>query len=155
VASFDPISSGKAKAILDTPTEFSSDAKVIRYTKPAMQRPKHIVLLCRTSSMFSTVQVISPGGGENKLHSHSNLDGFWFVLRGRVRFYTTDDEVIAELGPEEAVSIPHNYPYWFENIGETDVELLQVESLLNAGETVQRTLHAGEEVEENFDVSEV
>jgi mannose-6-phosphate isomerase-like protein (cupin superfamily) len=29
------------------------------------------------------------------LHSHENLDGFWFVLSGRARFYTTGDKALA------------------------------------------------------------
>jgi mannose-6-phosphate isomerase-like protein (cupin superfamily) len=66
-------------------------------------------------------------GGENELHMHPNADGFWTVLAGRVRFYTTDDELIADLGPMEGVVIPRTFPYWFESADPAqDLEILQV-----------------------------
>jgi mannose-6-phosphate isomerase-like protein (cupin superfamily) len=67
-------------------------------------------------------------GGENTLHMHPNADGFWTVLSGRVRFYTTGDELVADLGPMEGIVIPRTFPYWFESASEdgTDLEILQV-----------------------------
>ena len=58
------------------------------------------------------------------------MDGLWFVLSGRARFYgTKEDLVIAELGPHQGIFIPRDFPYWFENIGEERLELLQVEAI--------------------------
>ena len=37
-------------------------------------------------------------GGENKLHSHPNLDGLWFVLKGKARFYKGHDELLVADG---------------------------------------------------------
>jgi mannose-6-phosphate isomerase-like protein (cupin superfamily) len=150
---FDALTNGQAKGAMEAPAREPTEAKVIRYVKPSLEKPKHVVMFCRTSSMFTAVQVLAPGGGENKLHSHANMDGFWFVLRGRVRFYTTDDEVVGDLGPEEGILLPHGYPYWFENVGDGELELLQFESMLKAGERMQRTLHAAEELEVNFDIT--
>jgi mannose-6-phosphate isomerase-like protein (cupin superfamily) len=56
------------------------------------------------------------------------MDGFWFVLRGAARFYTSNDDVLAELGPDEGILIPRDFPYWFESVGDAQLELLQVEA---------------------------
>ena len=37
--------------------------------------------------------------------------------------------MIAELGTHEGVFIPRNFAYWFEKVGEEDLEILQVEAL--------------------------
>ena len=104
-------------------------AQVFRYEKPDIPdgRGKVGVLLGRTDIAFACVQHLRPTGGERTLHSHARTDGYWMVLSGRVRFYTTDDELIADLGPLEGVVVPRNYPYWFEAAG-VESELLQFEA---------------------------
>jgi mannose-6-phosphate isomerase-like protein (cupin superfamily) len=102
-------------------------ATVFRYERPVLTRPKAVEVLCRSDLLVGIVQVLQRGG-ENNLHAHTNLDGFWFVLSGRVRFYTTDDHVIAELGPQEGILIPRHFPYWFESVGDEQAEILQVEA---------------------------
>lgn len=101
---------------------------VYSYSKPELgERKKRVNILARTDIAVCGVQVVREGG-ENNLHSHTNLDGFWTVLAGRARFYTTDDVLIADLGPMEGVLIPRGYPYWFESSGENDLEIFQVEA---------------------------
>ena len=78
------------------------------------------------------------------MHSHPNMDGLWFVLSGRAKFYTTGDELIAELGSLESVLIPRDYPYWFESDGDEILEILQVEAFTTPGEDIQYTDHAPE-----------
>lgn len=104
-------------------------AQVFRYEKPEIPegRGKTGVLLGRTDIAYLVVQHLRPDGGEKTLHSHAHTDGYWTVLSGRVRFYTTGDELIADLGPMEGVVIPRNYPYWFEAAG-VESELLQFEA---------------------------
>ncbi len=34
-------------------------------------------------------------GGETNMHSHTHLDGFWFVRRGKARFYTGGSDTSA------------------------------------------------------------
>ena len=102
------------------------EAKMFRYEPIKSERPKKIVRLCRTDRLIAQVQILT-SGGENNLHSHTSLDGFWMVLKGRVRFYTTDDAVLGEFGPMEGVLVPRGYPYWFESAGEETLELLQIE----------------------------
>lgn len=84
-------------------------------------------MLGRTELAFLAVQIVHQGG-ETNLHSHSNVDGFWTVLSGRARFYTSGDEIVAELGANEGVVIPRNFPYWFESVGTEDLEILQFEA---------------------------
>ena len=62
------------------------------------------------------------------MQTHKHLDGFWMVLKGRARFNTEGDVVIAETGPLEGVLLPRGYKYWLEKVGEEDLEMLQVES---------------------------
>ena len=106
-------------------------ARVLKYTAPdaAAIRGKALVRLAQSPVMFSAIQIIEDGG-DNNLHSHAAMDGLWFVLSGRARFYgTKEDVVIAELGPHEAIFIPRDFPYWFEKIGDERLELLQVEAI--------------------------
>lgn len=121
------------------------DAVVFRYRPPAELKTKRgIAPLIRSDILFSAVQVIRQGG-ENSLHSHSAMDGFWFVLRGRARFYGAGDKLIAEIGQHEGVFVPRNVPYWFESVGDELLELLQVEAI---DKTVKNTLtrHAAKKV---------
>jgi mannose-6-phosphate isomerase-like protein (cupin superfamily) len=106
-------------------------AQVFRFVPPVLPdgpfEGKVITRLARTDRMLANVQVLK-SGGENNLHSHKHLDGFWMVLAGRVRFYGEADEVVAELGPREGILVPRGFKYWFEAVGEETLELLQVES---------------------------
>jgi mannose-6-phosphate isomerase-like protein (cupin superfamily) len=63
----------------------------------------------------------------------------WYVLSGRVRFRTTDEKILAELGPNETILIPRTFPYSFECAGSEELVLLQVEAFSGAGEPVQAT----------------
>jgi mannose-6-phosphate isomerase-like protein (cupin superfamily) len=105
------------------------DAKLISYVRPVLKdsQPKAVKLLARSDRAFLAVQVVREGG-ENNLHSHAHVDGFWFVLSGRARFYTTDDELLGEFGPLEGVLVPRGFPYWFESCGEDELEILQFEA---------------------------
>lgn len=105
------------------------NAQLINYTRPVLAagQPKAVKLLARSDRAFFAVQVVSEGG-ENNLHSHEHVDGFWFVLSGRARFYTTGDELLGEFGPLEGVLVPRGFPYWFESCGEDNLEILQFEA---------------------------
>jgi mannose-6-phosphate isomerase-like protein (cupin superfamily) len=107
-------------------------AQIIDYSKPENQDvPKTVTLLARTDRVFAAVQNLLQGG-ENNLHHHKYQDGFWFVLSGRVRFYTVDDEVVGEFGRHQGVLLERGYPYWFESVGDEPLELLQVEASTRA-----------------------
>jgi mannose-6-phosphate isomerase-like protein (cupin superfamily) len=105
------------------------DAELMRYERPVLKKdqPKAVKMLGRTDRAFFAVQLVKEGG-ENNLHSHKHVDGFWFVLSGRARFYTTDDKLLGDFGPMEGVVIPRGYPYWFESASEEQLELLQFEA---------------------------
>jgi mannose-6-phosphate isomerase-like protein (cupin superfamily) len=106
------------------------EAQVFSYQLPDVSRPKGIVRLCKSDQTLGMVQVVSPNGGETNLHSHGGMDSVYFVLKGRVRFYSDETEILAELGPHEGVLIPHDFKYWFENAGEEPLELLQTVSFV-------------------------
>jgi mannose-6-phosphate isomerase-like protein (cupin superfamily) len=129
------------------------DAKLISYERPVLKdgQPKAVKLLARSDRAFFAVQVVREGG-ENNLHSHAHVDGFWFVLSGRARFYTTGDELLGEFGPNEGVLVPREYPYWFESCGAEDLEILQFEaSDVALGEpNADRTDHAPQKAWMNF-----
>ncbi len=105
----------------------AKSAKVFKYATPVLKRPKGIVPLCKSDILLGAVQVIAKGG-ENNLHSHAAMDGFWFVLRGKARFYGDGDVLLGELGPFEGVFLPRGVSYWFESAGDELLELLQVEA---------------------------
>ncbi len=110
----------------DSPATASA-ISTFRYEKPgAISGDKMIVELAKSDVIRGRVQVVRRGG-ENNLHSHEGMDGFWMVLNGRVRFYGPGDAVIAELGRHEGILIPRGVQYWFESADESqDLELLQM-----------------------------
>ena len=119
-------------------------AQPFRYQRPEVPDGplvgKFVVRLARTDRVLANVQVLK-NGGETNLHTHHHLDGFWMVLKGRARFYTEGDEVVAELGPHEGVLIPRHYRYWFESVGDEVLEILQVEAsdiVLPLGQQIDR-----------------
>ena len=68
--------------------------------------------LAKSDIVGATIQIV-PEGGDNNLHYHPGADGFWMVLKGKVRFYGPDG-VIGEYGPNEGILMPRNARYWFE-----------------------------------------
>ena len=61
--------------------------RAFKYEAPVADKPRKTVWLARTDRMIAAIQTITKGG-EAALHSHSHLDGLWFVLKGRARFYS-------------------------------------------------------------------
>jgi len=113
--------------------EQESKVQTFAYSRPPVSdRPKDILRLTKTRLGGFGVQVIRDGG-ENNLHYHNNSDTTWFVLRGAVKFYGPGDVLIAELGPEEGITIPGGARYWFEKSGDVELELLQCVSYDPAG----------------------
>ncbi|MEJ5979516.1 cupin domain-containing protein [Novosphingobium sp. PS1R-30] len=110
--------------------EKSTRMKPFRYKAPENpKRDRALVPLVKTQTLLSMVQVFRGGGGEQELHMHTAMDGFWFVLSGRARFYGEGDELVADLGPHEGVLVPAGAKYWFEAGDCEQLELLQVESI--------------------------
>ena len=103
-----------------------STMQPFKYTRPEFERSKRIIWLGKTDRLFATMQIIKQGG-ETNLHSHAHLDGFWFVLSGRGRFYSDETTLACELGPREGVLVPRGVKYWFESVGDEPLELVQVE----------------------------
>lgn len=108
-------------------TEIDSRIQTFRYDKPGSDErgSKEIVLLCQKNTMRGAVHVIRKGGEEH-LHSHSSIDGFWMVLSGRARFYGEGDVLIGEFTAMQGILVPRGTKYWFESAGDEDLELLQV-----------------------------
>ena len=71
------------------------------------------------------MHVIREDSADN-LHSHSTIDGFWYVLSGKARFHGEDGTIRGEFGPGEGILVPRNTRYWYESAAEEDLELLQV-----------------------------
>lgn len=109
-----------------------SDAKpsVSKYVTPSAEeregRKKVVVRLAGTDTIRPMVQCVNPDGGETNLHAHPNTDGFWYVLTGRSRWYGEEDELLAELGPNECIMIPRGTKYWFEAASEEPLEILHL-----------------------------
>jgi mannose-6-phosphate isomerase-like protein (cupin superfamily) len=82
--------------------------------------------LGRTNLIRGMTHLYKRGGGEPKPHYHGNTDCFWLVLKGRARFYSADDETLGEFGPQEGTIIPAYARYRFINIGDGDLQILQV-----------------------------
>jgi mannose-6-phosphate isomerase-like protein (cupin superfamily) len=104
-----------------------ADPVTFSYRKPeGVNAGKGFVTLGRKDIVRGAVQVVKKHGGENNLHYHTTSASFWMVLKGRVRFYGPDDVLIGEFGPHEGTVTPRYSRYWFENVGDEDLEILQV-----------------------------
>ena len=104
-----------------------TDWATFSYAKPdGVSSGKGFISLGRKDIVRGVVQVVKKDGGENNLHYHSGIASFWFVLKGRVRFYGPGDVVLGEFGSHEGMITPRFSRYWFENCGEGDLEILQV-----------------------------
>jgi mannose-6-phosphate isomerase-like protein (cupin superfamily) len=98
---------------------------------PNPSRGRSVVPIVKTDIVVGNMQIMN-NGGERQLHSHTGMDGFWMVLKGKVRFYGPEqDTVSAELGPMQGIFIPRNVPYWFETVGDEQAHILQVEAVDN------------------------
>jgi mannose-6-phosphate isomerase-like protein (cupin superfamily) len=110
------------------------------YTKPdGVGAGKGFMTLGRKDIVRGVVQVVKKHGGENNLHYHTTSASFWMVLKGRVRFYGPGDAVIGEFGPHEGTITPRYARYWFENIGDEDLEILQVSAFAEGASKTGRT----------------
>ncbi len=65
-------------------------------------------------------------GGEVALHHHTDGDATWIVLEGEVTFHGEQDEVLARAERHQAVLVPRNTMYWFENSGEGPLVMFRV-----------------------------
>lgn len=106
------------------------------YKKPELKRGKGIVQLAKSDIIRGRVQIVSEGG-ENNLHSHTGMDGFWMVLAGKVKFYGPGDVLIGEFGKHEGILIPRGAEYWFESSSDEVLEILQM-AAFEKGVTVTR-----------------
>jgi mannose-6-phosphate isomerase-like protein (cupin superfamily) len=96
------------------------------YKKPAAEgQVKQIANLFRSDLIRLNVQIVSEGG-ENNLHYHTGGDNAWMVLRGAARFYGVGDALIGEFHQNEGILLPGGSRYWFEKVGDEDLEILQI-----------------------------
>lgn len=124
------MTSADARKAISEETHLDAEGaiKTFSYKSPEkLTRPKVNTMLAKGNLVRAMVQVVREGG-ENNLHYHSKVDGFWFVLKGRARFYGPGDKLIAECGPQEGMVIPQYARYWFEKTGPEDLEILLVQA---------------------------
>jgi mannose-6-phosphate isomerase-like protein (cupin superfamily) len=105
------------------------DVKSFQYRDPELKpgKTRSLTRLATTDILFAAIQLFK-SGGENVMHSHAGMDGFWMVLKGRARFYLKEGEPL-EFGPLGGLCIPRGVKYWFESIGDVPLETLQVEAI--------------------------
>ena len=117
-----------------------ADWTTFSYAKPdGVSAGKGFITLGRKDIVRGVVQVVKKNGGENNLHYHTTSASFWMVLKGRVRFYGPDDVLIGEFGPQEGTITPRYSRYWFENVGDDDLEILQVSAFSEGAKSSGRT----------------
>lgn len=136
---------GSAPEITSPETGDTLVYQTFSYVKPELRRGKGIVQLALSDIIRGRVQIVRDGG-ENNLHSHKGMDGFWFVLGGKVKFYGPGDVLIGEFGRHEGILIPRGAEYWFESSGDEDLEILQM-AAFEKGVKVERIAAAPEKPE--------
>jgi mannose-6-phosphate isomerase-like protein (cupin superfamily) len=130
----------KDEELLARHRQAEADPLTFAYAKPSgVNAGKGFVSLGRKDIVRGAVQVVKKNGGENNLHYHTTSASFWMVLKGRVRFYGPDDVLIGEFGPHEGTITPRYSRYWFENVGDEDLEILQVSAFSEGAKSSGRT----------------
>jgi len=104
-----------------------SGLRRISYRKPSLTGQRGMTMLAATDTLVALVQTLAPGARQG-LHAHGAYDGFYFVLSGRARFYGKNNELFAEVGPNEGVFVPRNTPYGFE-AAEEEVQMLAIDAI--------------------------
>jgi mannose-6-phosphate isomerase-like protein (cupin superfamily) len=124
------------------------------YDKPVIEdKPKVVVPLAR-SSTFNFHMQVAHDGGETNLHAHAAMESMWLVLKGRIRFYDGDESKFGEYGPLEGIHIPRAAPYWFESVGDEDLEVMHIMAMNPGANNTRlnfkplRAWQAGEVLEE-------
>jgi mannose-6-phosphate isomerase-like protein (cupin superfamily) len=106
-----------------------SGAVTYKYVRPDLAgREKTTELLACTDLAVVAIQVIKGNCAKNNLHMHPSVDGFWTVLSGHARFYSNDDQLVADLGPMEGVVVPRGFVHRIESVGDEELEIMQVEA---------------------------
>ena len=109
-----------------TQTATGAGLERFKYEKPVIEdKPKIIVPLAKSSVLNFHMQVAHEGG-ETNLHAHAAMESMWLVLKGRIRFYDGDESMFGEYGPMEGIHIPRAAPYWFESVGDEDLEVMHI-----------------------------
>ena len=127
-----------------------ADISVFSYKKPEKpDKTKINTMIAKGNLVRAMVQVVREGG-ENNLHYHAKVDGFWFVLKGRAKFYGPEDVMIAECGPQEGVVIPQYARYWFEKSGKEDLEILLVQAFDEGKQSSSGRTDSAPRVERNL-----
>lgn len=109
------------------PESTHGDPQRFSYERPTeIGGAKMLSQLCNGSFVRGQIQIVTEEGATNR-HSHAGSDGFWFVLAGQARFYAgLDDEESWTLDEHEGILVPHGCPYWFESVGDDELEILHV-----------------------------
>jgi mannose-6-phosphate isomerase-like protein (cupin superfamily) len=94
---------------------------------------KQTTVLAKTDVLTGTVMVADTGG-ETIVHAHQAMDQMFVVLAGRARFYSSLDEVAAELGPMEGILVPRGATYWYEKISEENMVLFRAAAIAQLAE---------------------
>ncbi len=107
--------------------------RTFRYQKPHQQAsPWAIVSLCETDEMRLAAHVLARGEVDN-LHLNVDVDELWMVLAGRARFLGPARTLIGEFATGDGIVVPRETRYRIENIGEVDLELIQLTLLDHPG----------------------
>ena len=112
------------------------------YARPTgVNAAKGRVNLGRNDIVRGVVQIVKKHGGENNLHYHTTSASFWMVLMGQVRFYGPRRRGDRRVRPERkcTISAMRYARYWFENVGDDDLELLQVSAFAEGAKESGRT----------------
>ncbi len=107
--------------------------RTFRYQKPPEQAsPWAIVSLCETDAVRAAAHVLARGEVDN-LHLNVDVDELWMVLAGRARFLGPARTLIGEFETGDGIVVPRETRYRIENIGEADLELIQLTLLDHPG----------------------
>jgi mannose-6-phosphate isomerase-like protein (cupin superfamily) len=91
--------------------------RLIRFSDDKMQK----ISLFDSAKYFCDVYCLKPDQ-EQRIHSHSESDKIYFVLRGKGTFHIAGEE--KELGPEEIVIARPGEPHGVRNAAGEDLVLL-------------------------------
>ena len=122
-------------------------------TRPAKQDPRAPVQTVTTewSQSDPNVKVLTrtelltvllhhwEAGGEIQAHYHTDSDAVWVVLEGQATFRDENNQLLGQANPHEAVVVPRNTTYWFENTGDGPAVMFRVSARVQSNPDAPRT----------------
>jgi quercetin dioxygenase-like cupin family protein len=109
------------KPVTDTSAPFAAPRTVVN-----VAGSRYVILATapETNNAYSAFEIFVPPSAGTPLHSHSNEEEVFYMVRGKLRFQAGD--TIKEYGPGNLVHAAKNVPHLFANTGNEEAVVVVI-----------------------------